>query len=99
MYNIPKDVEKDLKKFFTLYKNYIDKIVIFGSRARGDYTPKSDIDICIYSTTMSDIEFRDIRYEINELPILYHIDIVHFEKVSNDLKENILRDEKILDFV
>ncbi len=42
MYNIPKDVEKDLKKNFTLYKNYIDKIVIFGSRARGDYTPKLD---------------------------------------------------------
>ena len=94
MYYIPEDVKVDLINFFSFY-SYIDKVVIFGSRARGDYNPKSDIDICIYSLTMSDIEFRDIRYDINELPILYHIDIVHFERVNESLQKSILKDEEL----
>lgn len=30
------------------YKN-IDKLILFGSRARGDNEPRSDIDLAIYS--------------------------------------------------
>ena len=29
-------------------KNKIEKIVLFGSRARGDNQPKSDIDLAVY---------------------------------------------------
>jgi len=36
------------KKFFR-YK--VDKIVLFGSRARGDYSSVSDYDIAIFETT------------------------------------------------
>lgn len=93
-YNIPKDVVKELKDFFIQY-SFIDKVVIFGSRARAECKEKSDIDICIYSLEMSNAEFRDLRYEINELPILYHIDIVHFEKIDDELRESILRDGKL----
>lgn len=93
-YIMPIDVEKELKDFFSKY-SFIDKVVIFGSRARGTCKEKSDIDICIYSLEMSDEEFRDIRYEIAELPILYHIDIVHFQKIDDRLRENILRDGKL----
>ena len=94
MYKIPADIEKELKDFFAQY-SFIDKVVVFGSRARGDNAKKSDIDICIYSLEMSDSEFRDLRYELNELPILYHIDIVHFEKINDELRENILKDGKL----
>jgi len=93
-YNIPTDVDKELKDFFAQY-SFIDKVVIFGSRARLECKEKSDIDICVYSLKMSDEEFRDLRYEIDELPIFYHIDIVHFEKIDDKLKENILRDGKL----
>jgi predicted nucleotidyltransferase len=31
----------------TLYGEQLDKIVLFGSQARGDATPESDIDILI----------------------------------------------------
>ncbi len=94
MYQLPSDVVKELQDFFAHY-SFIDKVVIFGSRARGDCGEKSDIDICVYSLEMSDEEFRDLRYEINELPILYKIDIVHFEKINDKLRENILRDGKL----
>lgn len=93
--NIPSDILKELQEFFDKF-DFIDKVEVFGSRARGDNKLKSDIDLCVYSLQMSREEFRDLRHEINELPILYYIDIVHFEKISDALKENILRDGKLL---
>ncbi len=94
-YNLPLDVEEELKNFFLQF-DCIDKVVLFGSRARKDNTLKSDIDICIYSLSMTKQEFSKIKYEINELPILFKIDIVHFEQINDKLKENILKEEKLL---
>jgi len=94
-YDLPQAVIDKLKSFFNRFHN-IDKVDIFGSRARGDNTPKSDIDICIYSSSISSEEFSKLRAELNELPILYKIDIVHFENSNNELKANILKDSKLL---
>lgn len=93
-YNIPVNVVQKLEDFFKQF-DFIDKVVIFGSRARGDNAPKSDIDLCVYSLKMSKDEFVKLRRELDDLPILYKMDIVHFENSSDELKENILRDEKL----
>ena len=42
-----------IKKFFS-----IDKFIIFGSRARGDYFLDSDIDLIVVSKDFEDINFR-----------------------------------------
>lgn len=34
------------------YKNKINKIILFGSRSRGDYTDKSDYDIAFVSNNI-----------------------------------------------
>ncbi len=94
-YNLPLDVTNELKNFFNSFSS-ISKVAIFGSRARKDNTAKSDIDICIYSKEMSSQEFRELKYLIDELPILYKIDVVHFENIDDKLKKNILREEQLL---
>ena len=88
-YNIPTDVLHELTSFFRKF-DFIDKVEIFGSRARGDHSPKSDIDLCIYSKSMSKETFKLLQLELFELPILYHIDSVHFERSSQTLQKNIL---------
>ena len=40
----------------------INKVVLFGSRVRGDNTPRSDIDLCVYSDT----DIFDFESDINE---------------------------------
>ncbi len=92
-YQLESHIVEKLKSFFNQF-DFIDKVVIFGSRAKHDANPKSDIDLCIYSLEMTAKEFTKLKIELDELPILYKIDIVHFEKSNDELKKNILRDGK-----
>ena len=89
--NIPADVLNELISFFKKNRS-VEKVEVFGSRARGDNTPKSDIDLAIYSKTISKEAFKFLQLELSELPILYHIDSVHFEHASQKLKGNIQKD-------
>ncbi len=93
-YQIETHVAKRLQDFFIQF-DFIDKVEVFGSRARHDASPKSDIDLCIYSLEMSDKEFTKLKIALDELPILYKVDIVHFESSNDALKKNILRDGKL----
>lgn len=93
-YQLDKSVADKLKDFFNQF-DFIDKVVIFGSRAKHNANPKSDIDLCIYSLEMTSKEFTKLKLELDELPILFKMDIVHFENLNYELKDNILRDGKL----
>lgn len=57
----------------------IEKIVLFGSRARGDNKPTSDIDLAIFTLP----EFKNkgrFTSEIDDLDTLLKIDIVFINK-------------------
>ena len=89
-YGLEESVIKRLVTFFDKY-NFINKVMIFGSRARGDYGKSSDIDLCLFSDAMTSLEFSKLKFELDGLPIFYKIDIVHFEKVDNQLQNNIIK--------
>jgi predicted nucleotidyltransferase len=89
-YGLEEKVIYRLVNFFEKY-SFIDKVVIFGSRVKGTYGKSSDIDLCIFSKTMSSLEFSKLRFELDELPIFHKIDIMHFEKVDSELQENIVK--------
>ena len=68
----------------------ITKAVLFGSRARGDCTERSDYDIAVYG----DVECRDrvnLRYICDEeLPTLHKIDLIFMqEQPHSKFTENI----------
>jgi nucleotidyltransferase substrate binding protein (TIGR01987 family) len=77
--------------------NEIQKIVLFGSRARGDNTPHSDYDIAVFTINK---EFKNrSRFfdDIDEIDTLYKFDIVTiYDKVDNKLLNNILKDGIVL---
>ena len=51
------------------------RLVLFGSRARGDHHPRSDIDLAVYG--MPENKRADFRLDAEELPTLLKLDIVH----------------------
>ena len=44
-YNVPERVIRDITRIAR--KNNVEKIILFGSRARGDHTERSDIDLAV----------------------------------------------------
>lgn len=72
----------------------VERLVLFGSRARGTNCPKSDFDIAVGGCPSFN-RFAD-RVE-NELWTLLDVDIVNVDEgVSSDLLAEIARDGKVL---
>ncbi|MCX6073531.1 MAG: nucleotidyltransferase domain-containing protein [Campylobacterales bacterium] len=82
----------------TIKKNLkIQKIILFGSRAKESYKKGSDIDISIVSEDLSLKELNHIKVMLDDLMLPYKIDLLDYGRISNnDLKEHINRVGKIL---
>ena len=44
---VGKKLLKQIEKDFSIFKNKVLGILLFGSLARGDATERSDIDVCL----------------------------------------------------
>lgn len=72
-------------------KNAADKIVLFGSRARGDFSEKSDIDLAVYGCK----EFGELAAQLEEnLWSLLELDIINMDSlyISEELVREIEKD-------
>lgn len=86
------DVEKIYAQIAELgFKYQVDKIVLFGSRARGDNRERSDIDIAVFG--LSDVLRADFLEDIDQLPTLLEFDVVQIKEDTNlQLLTNIEKD-------
>ncbi|MEN6319744.1 MAG: nucleotidyltransferase domain-containing protein [Syntrophaceae bacterium] len=84
----------ELKKLLqSLAKNRNIGIYLFGSRARGDNYESSDVDIGILPNEEIDvIEMASWREIIENSNIPYHVELVNLNEVSDDFKEEIMKD-------
>ncbi|MGH8530562.1 MAG: nucleotidyltransferase domain-containing protein [Nevskiales bacterium] len=79
----------DMQAVFARYPA-IERVVIFGSRAKGTLKDASDIDLAVFAPKMSDSEFSQLWAEIDSLPLIFKVDCVHWDKLANeDLKNKI----------
>lgn len=89
-------MESLYKSISELGKQYsAEKIVLFGSRARGDNREKSDIDIAVFGMPKENHVF--FAQAVESLPTLLQFDIVFVSENTNALLlENIKKDGVIL---
>lgn len=81
-----------IKKCAGNYQN-IYKIVLFGSRARGDYRANSDIDLAIFSKTSSNLEVANFTNDIEALDTLFKFDIIFITpETDSSLIENLKKE-------
>ena len=85
MYGLKKEVFNDIINVIKKYEN-IECVYLFGSRARGDYNDKSDIDIAIIQK--GDVTLK-LKRELDELRCIYTFDVVDMNLIGEKLKENI----------
>ena len=61
----------------------VNKIILYGSRARGDFREGSDIDLAVDAPNMTTREFSILWNEIDDLPVVYIMDLVHLQALTN----------------
>ena len=90
-YNLPDRVLKDIIRFAKKYS--ITRVILFGSRARGTNTERSDIDIAVYGGDF-DSFYWDIKEKVHSLLMF---DVVEVDAgISEELKEEIRRDGVVI---
>lgn len=90
-YNIPERVEREIVMFAK--KHSVMKVVLFGSRARGDNTERSDVDIAVYGGEF-DSFFWDIKENVHSLLMFDVVDVD--SGISDELKNEIDRDGVVI---
>jgi hypothetical protein len=69
------------------------KVILFGSRARGDNVGFSDVDIGIIPYgDFDDIRLTLLREKVENLNIPYNVEIVNFSEVSPDFRNEALKE-------
>lgn len=80
-----------LRDVFAMHPD-IERVVLYGSRAMGNYKPFSDIDITLFGDRLTHDELVTITAEIDDLLLAYQCDISLFRSLRNQaLTEHIKR--------
>ncbi|WP_368490092.1 nucleotidyltransferase domain-containing protein [Clostridium sp. BJN0013] len=86
-------LERDLKYILEAVKKYseIEEVIIFGSRAMGNYKKGSDVDIALKGEYVNRKIVCRLSDDLNEeYPLPYFFDVVNYNDISNEeLKKHI----------
>ena len=86
-YDLPDQVLRELSFYARKYS--VTRIILFGSRARGTNTKRSDIDIAVYGGDF-DSFYWDVKEKIHSLLMF---DIIEADaSISEELKQEIEKD-------
>ena len=90
--------EKIISQISQVFSSHpeIDKVVIYGSRAKNTYKRGSDIDLSLKGKTFNLQFLGQIRLELDDLLLPYMFDVSIFDQIENpDLLEHIERVGKV----
>lgn len=91
MFGLSHIVISDICNVFKRHSN-IDKALIFGSRAKGNYTEGSDIDLALIGDNISFNQLMDINIQIEDLGLLYKVDVIDYKNnIGTPIGEHIER--------
>ncbi|MBO8143712.1 MAG: nucleotidyltransferase domain-containing protein [Thermodesulfobacterium sp.] len=91
--------EKVLEKVVELLKEEVDpeKIILFGSRAKGKSAPYSDIDLAIEGSTKPPLRnLRKLKEKIEAMSWPFFIDLIFLEEVDKEFKELVTKTGRIV---
>lgn len=89
--NIPGRLMKDIRSF--AIKNNVEKIILFGSRARGTHYERSDVDLAVEGG-----DFDGFLSDIQEMAYsLLSFDIVKYDaRITEELEEELKKDGVVI---
>ncbi|XXM74461.1 HI0074 family nucleotidyltransferase substrate-binding subunit [Lysinibacillus sphaericus] len=97
LYGIPRDSFYKLINTFINFSSFIDKVILFGPRARDDYKQTSHIDLAIvfYQENKKLVHIKD---ELSETNIIYTLDVMDYNEITNKVLKDFIDKEGIAVF-
>ena len=81
-FGLKSDVIDKLHRIFQRYPK-VEMVLIYGSRAIGNYRPGSDIDLTIKGNELQWKDLQSIELDIDELFLPYKIDLSLYDQIDN----------------
>lgn len=79
------DMQIDEILLFTKRFPQIEKVILFGSRAKGSYKRGSDIDLVISGHALSYSTINELSYLLNEESTLpYYFDLLNLSDINSE---------------
>ncbi len=77
--------KKELDQILNLLKQNkkIQKVTVYGSRAKGNFRPGSDIDLVLMADQMNIQELLKIENDLDDLMLPYKIDLSLFHHIED----------------
>ena len=91
-YGLPRQA---LDRLLTVFRDWpqIERVTLFGSRARGDFRPGSDIDLCLHGASLGLSELLAIAGQIDDLLLPWTMDLSLWHQLDDPaLRDQIARD-------
>ena len=74
----------------------VERVILFGSRARGDAGFRADIDLAVECPRANITRWSDIEEAAEQAPTLLNIDLVRLETAPPELAAVIQREGRVL---
>jgi len=88
---LPEATIEKIRGVFALHPQ-VERAVLYGSRAKGNYKNSSDIDLTLFGDGLNDGELMNLSDELDELLLPYTIDLSIYARLDHaDLREHIQR--------
>jgi len=82
MFGLKTETINAIQEVFTNYPE-VEKSILYGSRAKGNYRPGSDIDLTLLGEKLTLTILQKIENELDDLLLPYKIDLSVFHQIGN----------------
>ena len=90
-YGLNENIIVNLKNIFSLYSE-IEEVILYGSRAKGNYKNGSDVDLTFTGDELNQNNLNTISLKIDDLYLPYTFDLSLYKSIKNsELLEHISR--------
>ena len=79
-----KDIEMAYLETLFSKNERIERVILYGSRAKGNHKPFSDVDITLVGDELTHQDLNRIILAIDDLLLPYQFDISIFHQLKND---------------
>ena len=96
MYGMEDDELQLMNDTFAKTAN-LQQVILYGSRAKGNNRPFSDVDITLIGDSLTDDDLADVAFRLSESSLPYFCDVSLFSRLDNPaLIDHIKRRGKII---